>query len=233
MRFRRSLVLPIFLTAVVAAAAWAGPLEDGLAAYDKGRWNDAVRLLTPLAEQGNPQAEEKLGRLYQRGKGVTRDYVIAENWYRKAAEQGDAVAQARLGFMLRLGVAGTRDYGAALKWYRLSAGQGNALGQVGLGYMLLEGVAVPIDHKTAADWFRKAALQGDALAMLELGTLYESGRGVPQDYAQAWAWYMRATKDDGEYEQDVFDRAGHSRDTLAARMTPDQIEQARKLATEP
>ncbi len=169
-----------------ALPAWAGPLEDGLAAYKKGEFDAAVALLRPLAEQGNAQAEEKLGRMYQRGKGV--------------------------------------------KWYRLAADQGNPLAQVGLGYMLLDGSSEKPDVEGAAAMFSKAAAQGDALAMLALGTLYELGRGVTKDWVQAHKWYALASVDDGEYEQDLFDRAKRAKEELAKQMTAAQIAEAERLA---
>src|SRR5258707_12678552 len=95
----RLLFLSLLLISAAIAPALAGPLEDGVAAYTKGDFDNAVRLLRPLAEAGNAVAQEKLGRLYQRGKGVPRDFELAIAWYRKAAEQGDAAAEGRLGFL--------------------------------------------------------------------------------------------------------------------------------------
>ena len=66
--------------------------------------------------------------------------------------------------------------------------------------------------------------------MSSLGSLYEQGHGVAKDFVQAYAWYTRASKDDGEYDQDVFDRAKRACEELAKRMTPVQVEEARKLA---
>src|SRR5258708_39159556 len=121
----RPLSLCLLLLGLSIAPALAGPLEDGLAAYKKGDFDIAVSLLRPLAEQGNPQAEEKLGRLYQRGKGVPKNFDRAVDWYRKAAEQGDAAAQGRLGFLYRVGAGVPRALQLAQKWYRLAADQGN------------------------------------------------------------------------------------------------------------
>jgi len=225
--------LPLRLLLLCLAAlplpALAGPLEDGLAAYKKGNFDIAVSLLRPLAEQGNAQAEEKLGRLYQRGKGVPKDFARAVDWYRKAAEKGDAAAQGRLGFLYRVGAGVPRDLKLAEKWYRLAAEQGNPLAQVGLGYMLLDGSEKP-DVVAAAGWFNKAAEQGDALAMLALGTLYELGRGVTKDWVQAHKWYALASVDDGEYEQDLFDRAKRAKEELAKQMTAAEIAEAERLA---
>lgn len=233
----RLLMLLLILVTGVARPVLAGPLEDGLAAYKKGDWDTAVRLLLPLAEKGDAQAQEKIGRLYDRGRGFPRNYAEAERWYRKAAEQGDAPAQSRLAFMYRSGKvgprnAGPKEFAEALELYRKAAAQNNPLAQVGLGYMLWAGEGMPVDPAAAASWFRKAADQGDALAQLSLGTLYEQGKGVPKDNVQAYKWFDLATIDDGEYEADVFTRAKSHRDKIAGEMTRQQIAAAQKLVQE-
>ena len=136
----RLLFLSLLLISAAIAPALAGPLEDGVAAYTKGDFDNAVRLLRPLAEAGNRVAQEKLGRLYQRGKGVPRDFELAIAWYRKAAEQGDAAAEGRLGFLYRVG-AGVPKIPARHEVVSPAAQQGNPLARVGLGYMCLEGLA--------------------------------------------------------------------------------------------
>jgi hypothetical protein len=223
-------LLLLFSVTLAVPPAFAGPLEDGLDAYKKGDFDTAVRLLKPLADEGNPQAEEKLGRMYQRGKGVPKDFERAVVWYRKAAEKGDAAAQGRLGFLYRVGAGVPKDLNLAMKWYRAAAEQGNPLAQVGLGYMLMDGSGDKPDLEGAVVWFNKAAEHGDALAMLALGTLYELGRGVTKDFVQAHKWYALASVDDGEYEQDLFDRAKRAKQELAKLMTPAQIAEAERLA---
>ena len=47
--------------------ALAGPWEDGMAAYNRGDYAPAIRLFRPLAEQGNPKAQDLLGVMYRRG----------------------------------------------------------------------------------------------------------------------------------------------------------------------
>ena len=51
------------------------------------------------AEQGDTDAQARLGFMYTWGEGVTQDNAEAVRWYRKAAEQGDADVQAWLGFV--------------------------------------------------------------------------------------------------------------------------------------
>jgi TPR repeat protein len=225
---RLSVSLSLLLLAAAFPAA-AGPLEDGLAAYNAKDFDKAVQLLQPLAEKSNSApAQEKIGRMYHRGKGLPQDAGKAAEWYLKAAQQGDAAAAARLGSMYRVGEGVPRDANQAAKWYALGASRGNALAQVGLGFMSMEGIGVPSDFKAAASWFSKATEQGDASAMLALGTLFELGKGVPKDVVSAYKWYSLATVDDGEYEQEIFERAKRSRDDLAKMITRAQLEEGER-----
>ena len=73
-------------------------LEPALAAYERSHYAEAVDLLRPPAEGGNPRAQEMLGlmhlygsRLY--GAQVPRDLEQARYWLRRAALAGSAVAR--------------------------------------------------------------------------------------------------------------------------------------------
>ena len=44
--------------------------------------------LKQLAEQGDADAQYKVGRMYEKGIGVTKDESVAWDWYQKAEEQG-------------------------------------------------------------------------------------------------------------------------------------------------
>ena len=51
----------------------------------------ALKHWRPLAKQGNSYVQWRLGRMYQYGKGVIRDYREARRWYRKAALVSDGI----------------------------------------------------------------------------------------------------------------------------------------------
>ena len=53
-----------------------------------GEYPEALLLLTPLGEKGNPDAAFALALLYQNGRGVRADSAAAAKWYRVAADQG-------------------------------------------------------------------------------------------------------------------------------------------------
>jgi TPR repeat protein len=68
-------------------------LQAAQAADARQDYATELKLLRPLAEQGNALAQVMLGRMYASGQGVPKDYAEAVRWYRKAAEQGNALAQ--------------------------------------------------------------------------------------------------------------------------------------------
>lgn len=94
---------PIVIGGVIAAAqiwgasgAFAGPWEDGMAAYNRGDYMPAIRLFRPLAEQGNARAQHLIGVMYHRGQGVARNPVRALAWFSVAAKRGDREAEATM-----------------------------------------------------------------------------------------------------------------------------------------
>ena len=122
LRFAIALVLSIICLAV---PVWAD-FQAGKDAYDRGDYATALNEWRPLAEQGDPSAQFRLGSLYENGDGVQRDFVKARQWYEKAAAQGEAKAQFYLGIQSAYGEGGTLDLVQAYMWYSLAAGNGNA-----------------------------------------------------------------------------------------------------------
>ena len=175
-----------------ADSAKAGSLEDGIAAEDRGDWKAASVLLEPLAKQGNPDAQNRIGYMYNSGKGMRQDYAVAMKWYRIAAAQGSAKAQTNIGFMYENGQGVLQDYAEAMKWYRKAADQGIAGAQSNIGVMYANGEGVPQDYAEATKWYRKAADQGNAGAQNNIGSMYANGQGVPQDYTEAIKWWRKA-----------------------------------------
>ena len=213
------------------ALAHKKQFEAGLAAYNSGDFETAVGIWAPLAEQGVGSAQGNLGFMYLNGLGVLQDYVAAASWYRKAADLGEAEAQVSLGFMYEKGQGFLpQDYAAAASLYRKAADQGNASAQSNLGADYEIGQGVSQDYAAAAIWYRKAADQDDTKAQFKLGALYYSGQGVPQDFVQAHRWFNLAAA--GASDSEVRKRAATNRDAVAAKMTPAQVAEAQRLASE-
>ena len=62
-----------------------GQTDGGSATADK---NASFQQLRQDAEQGDADAQNKLGNCYENGEGVEKDQAQAVYWFRKAAERG-------------------------------------------------------------------------------------------------------------------------------------------------
>ncbi len=130
--FRIALIAFAILFAAAPALA-SGTAADGeetfaraIAAYDAGRYIEAVRLWRRLADQGDRDAEAALAGLTRQGLGTPRDATRAAALYRRAGLGGHVIAQANFGEMLALGEGIKRDRPRAWAWYQLAARGGNA-----------------------------------------------------------------------------------------------------------
>jgi TPR repeat protein len=94
------------------------------------------------------------------------------------------------------------------------------------------GQGVPEDEATAMSWLRKAADQGDAHALCQLGLAYYMGQGVPQDHVQAYKWLSLGASRFPAADEEHRDSAAKVANAIANEMTPAQIAEAQKLASE-
>lgn len=117
------------------------------------------------------------------------------------------------------------DFATALRIFHSLAVQGDAEAQFNLGVMYFDGKGVPQDYAEAAKWYRLAATQGNADAQFNLGTMYAKGQGVAQNYVRAHLWFSLSSFSGNA-------NAVSSRQLAARRMTPQQLEQAQKIARE-
>ena len=190
MKRMRLIVTAAFI--LMAGASWAGPFDDGVAAYRRGDFTTALRLWRPLANQGIAEAQFNIGNMYYDGDGVQMNLLEAADLYLLAATQGYAPAQHNLARMYERGEGVKLSTADAIKLFRLAATQGYAEAQYALGFRYDRGQGVVQDYVEAAKWYRLAADSGHANAQLYLGVKYAMGQGVTQDYAEAVRWHRLA-----------------------------------------
>jgi len=178
------------------APASAGDFYAGLDAYRAGDFETAMAEWLPMARQGDPDAQYRVGRLHARGHGVDRDDGIAVEWFLKSANQRYAPAQNDLGQMYEQGRGVEQDDSEAVRWFRAAAEAGRGVGQANLAMMYDQGRGVAQDDDAAFRWYRRAAQQDNARAQNNLGLMYESGRGAAQDASKAAGWYRKAARQD-------------------------------------
>ena len=113
--------LGVYLSFIGAAPSAGGPIEDARAAYVRGDFSAAIRIIRPFAEQGNAVAQYNVGYMYAHGQGVAEDDAEAVKWLLKAAEQGYDPAYYSLGVMYENGLGVPQDRVWAYMWFDLAA----------------------------------------------------------------------------------------------------------------
>ena len=91
-------------------------------AYDRASYATSLKVWLPKAQAGDAESQVYVGEIYEKGLGLSPDYQMAEQWYRKAAEQGNSRAQINLGFLYEKGLGVPQDRSKAMEWYRKSSG---------------------------------------------------------------------------------------------------------------
>ncbi|MEZ0224687.1 MAG: ribonuclease E inhibitor RraB [Alphaproteobacteria bacterium] len=84
--FFKILFMVFFL---LPSLAYAGQLEDGQTALNEGDYQTAMKLLEPLADQGNAEAQFQLALMYKMGTSLKRTDGEAFRWFRRAAIQAE------------------------------------------------------------------------------------------------------------------------------------------------
>ncbi len=127
-------MLAIFLAS--SLISMADTLDEALSFYNKGDYGSAIKLIKPLAEQGNTGAQIELGKcLLLKG-----DYNTAIRLLKPFAEPGNENAQSWLGkfFFER------KDYALAIRWLPPFAEQGILMPSFGWENALFVGVTTTL-----------------------------------------------------------------------------------------
>lgn len=165
-----------------------------------GDGNDAAKLkfdeVKKKAEQGDKEAQNDLGCMYENGEGVEKDELMAVCWYQKSAKQGYALAQYNLGLAYYFSRGVDANYTKAVYWYRKAAEQEYAAAENNLGVALEYGQGCEKNEQEALEWYRKAASHGDAMGRKNMGEIYEKGKfGVEVDLVKARELYQKVVDD--------------------------------------
>ena len=206
----------------------AGPLHatlaEGIQAYERGQFANALQFLLPLANEGDAVAQHHLGLMYEEGKGVRSDPVQARQWFERAAKVGYAEAQFRLGRLHADGKGVTADGVQAARWYLLAAGQGHLDAQYSLGTMFKLGRGVPADPVQAYLWFDRAAEQGLGNARVQRDFLSEQLSPAQLEEAKAVLGDVERARVDAERaaEQERLRRVQEAAERQAAQQAREE-----------
>lgn len=145
--------------------------------------------LRTLAEQGNVDAQYRLGTIYSENWLVKLDEKEAYKWHSLAAAQGNTLSERY--------VENRKDREQKQKVHyqmvvRKLAENGNPLSQTELAKAYEEGKpGIEIDLVEAVKWYRKAAAGGDIRAQIKLSSFYRKGTGgIERNPSEGCFWLM-------------------------------------------
>ena len=148
--------------------------------------------LKKAGDNGHDNAQNFLGRMYEKGLSCPQDYAKAVEWYRKSAAQNNGFAQQNLGSIYYYGRGHAKDFKEAFNHYENSAKNGLNYSQSQLGYMYFNGYGTDKNLEKAFEWFKKSADDGNLYATNFIGLMYLNGWFVEKDLDEAKKFFSIA-----------------------------------------
>jgi TPR repeat protein len=152
--------------------------------------------LFQMANNGDFNAQYRLGTEFIDGNCLKKNPEIAAKWIKKAADQGHSEAQMRYGFYCLDWVPRETETeeNIGVEYLKKAAKQGNVKASKELSYLYLEGSHVEFCPDEAVQWTIHTVESGGIEENHHLGQFYEFGEGVKEDRAKAFSCTEIAAK---------------------------------------
>ena len=160
-------------------SGYANPFEAGLNAMEREHYATAFRAWKDLAEDGEAEAQNNIGYLYERGYGVKQSYARAIEWYKKAAAQKSPEAIYNLGMLAFEGYGMRQDYLSARRYFTEAAELDLADAHYMLGLIYYQGHGLKLNHTRAKTHFLDAAKLGNPKGQFMVALMLQNGEGHP------------------------------------------------------
>ena len=207
------LILFFYLTLLYTTSVNATNLEAGKAAYLDQKYENALKILKPLAKEGNSEAQHYIELIkktgyntepsYEDGKAayLKNDFKRALEILKPLAEGGDSWSQYILSLMYESGQGVKKSQEESMKWLILAAESGVPKIQYDLGIRYFYGYGVEQNYIEAAKWWESSANAGIADSQYNLGLMYYRGIGITKDKNKAKLLIEKAAKQDHDKAQ--------------------------------
>lgn len=208
----------------ISGFAHAG-LEEGIKAANEGQFEQALKEFNYLADKGYAPGIYELGKLYEGGHGVTRNYRKAADLYQQAIKKHHVDSMFALAVLYGEGKGVKLDKQMAVSLFKQAAEKNMPAAQFNLGVMYSNGDGVAQDYKEAMKWYEKAAGNNYSLAQFNIALMYFEGLGVEKSVKKSYIWNSVA-----EFNGNL--NASHSRKLDERKMLPAEVTEAKEKANE-
>lgn len=172
----------------------ASNLGDARGAYFIGMaeesWDNtkgALKYFELAAQRGFPDAQAKLGLMYEQGTGVEIDLNQAMQWHLKAAQQGFPFSIYTVGMNYKNGSGVPKSLALANHWFKRGARLGDGACLISLDEISRKQIRKDIFALT-----KSKAKSGNARAQHKLAQLYRTGQGTEKSMSMAKYWYGKS-----------------------------------------
>ncbi len=179
--------------------------EKGITAYQAMDYASALEEFFLLAEQGNAEAQYRVGMMYYNGEGVPKKQPSLGITFEKA-ENGDVSEQFMAGFLIEGKGLARHDIREAIHWYSKAAKHGDARAQFALANMYYNGVGVAQNYEEAMKWYAKAAEGGNTKATESLQYSQKYWDRIPHEVKEQYKWNINEIRLGKEQEHFTADR---------------------------
>lgn len=161
-------------------------VDRALQVFADGDVVQAMEILQPVAEAGDPLAQVRLAYIYDQ----SRLYEPALRWYRESAEAGNTEAAVGLATLIAAGEGTEADPAEAGRWMRRAAEGDHARANLALAAAYERGqLGLEADPDAALEWYRRAAELGSREARRRLARAHAEGElGLAPDPQAAARW---------------------------------------------
>jgi len=121
------LIATLALAACSSAPTIVPTKHNDIAAYNPKEYPQAVAYFEQAAAQGDANAMDNLGHMYEDGRGVAQNDQKAVEWYEKAAQAGNKEAYVDLGVACLFGKGMPKDTKQACNWFKKAQHNPNAV----------------------------------------------------------------------------------------------------------
>ncbi len=144
--------------------------------------------LSKAAEQGEVEAQAKLGELYATGTVVARDTAKGLDLLTKAAAKNSMAAMVALGNL----AIKQNQIEVGKGWLTKAANAHDSQAELSLARLYLDQKSPLFHPETGFTWMLQAAQNGSSEAQEGLSLLYKEGKGVPANQQLAEQWKKQA-----------------------------------------
>ena len=140
-------------------------LNSGITAFEAKHFQNAMQMLRPLAELGEPEAQYRVAMMMINGLHGLPTPEEGGRYLELAAEQGHAMAMHGVGFMYYEGEGKEKDLSKAAEWFNKAAALGLSGSMVTLAMMYQEGNGVEQDLDEARRLYTAAGFEPSEMGL--------------------------------------------------------------------